>query len=239
MKSTPHIEVNQENVIAKVVLMPGDPYRAKFLAEKYLENPVCFNHIRGMLGFTGTYKGKKISIMGSGMGMPSIGIYSYELFTNYDVDVIIRIGSAGAYSADLNLFDVVVVSEAYSESSYALAQGGETKDTLAGSPRVNQVIEQAATQLNIPYQKCKIHSSDVFYRQNNCRDEMFNRGCACVEMESFALFHNANVTGKEAACILTISDSLVKAEATTAEQRQTSFLNMAEIALETAVLLQK
>ena len=238
MKSTPHIQVNQEGVIAKMVLMPGDPYRAKFIAENFLENPVCFNNIRGMFGYTGLYKGLKVSVMGSGMGMPSIGIYSYELFTNYDVDVIIRIGSAGAYSADLELFDVVLVNNAYSESTYALCQGGETRDRLPANPVINDAIRTAAKLNSIPYHEGDVHSSDVFYRENNCRDQMLNeKNCLAVEMEAFALFHNANVTGKKAGCILTISDSLVKHTETTPEERQNCFVQMATLGFETLKIL--
>ena len=238
MKSTPHIQVNKEGVIAKLVLMPGDPYRAKFIAENFLENPVCFNHIRGMLGYTGYYKGVKVSIMGSGMGMPSIGIYSYELFSIYDVDVIIRIGSAGAYSEKLELFDVILVDNAYTESTYARAQGGEKRDRLPANPEINDAIRAAAKLNEIPYHEGDVHSSDVFYRKNSCRDEMLNeKNCLAVEMEAFALFHNANVTGKKAGCILTISDSLVKHSETTPEERQNCFVQMATLGFETLKIL--
>lgn len=240
MKATPHIQVTEENVIAKTVLMPGDPLRAKFIAETYLEDVVCFNNVRGMLGFTGFYKGKKVSVMGSGMGMPSIGIYSYELFSNYGVENIIRIGSAGAYTDQLDLFDVVLAESAYSESSFAYAQGKEERDTLKSSEKLNDFIRSAAKDLNIKLHEGTIHSSDVFYRQEPVQERLFKeKGCLCVEMESFALFHNANVLGKNAACILTISDSLVTSKVTTAEQRQTAFNQMMEIALNTCVLINK
>ena len=238
MKATPHIEVTQENVIAKTVLMPGDPLRAKYIAETYLTDVVCFNKVRGMLGFTGYYKGVKVSVMGSGMGMPSIGIYSYELFNNYGVENIIRIGSAGAYSPELDLFDVVVVKDAYSESSYAYTQGDNPNDTIESNAELNDVIIKSANELAIPVHFERIHSSDVFYRKESCHERLFKeRGCVCVEMESFALFHNASVLNKRAACILTISDSLVTSKVTTSEQRQTSFNQMMEIALNTAIKL--
>lgn len=238
MKATPHIQVTEENVIAKTVLMPGDPLRAKFIAENYLEDVVCFNNVRGMLGFTGTYKGVKVSVMGSGMGMPSIGIYSYELFSNYGVDNIIRIGSAGAYTDKLDLFDVVLAESAYSESSYAYAQGKETRDILNSSPKLNAFIKDAASNLNIKLHCGTIHSSDVFYRQEAVHNKFYSeKACLCVEMESFALFHNANVLGKNAACILTISDSLVTSKVTTSQERQTAFNQMMEIALNTCVLI--
>lgn len=231
---TPHNEAKKGD-IAKTVLMPGDPLRAKFIAETFLENPVLFNDVRNMFGYTGTYEGKKVSVMGSGMGMPSIGIYSYELYTEYGVDNIIRIGSAGSYSKDAKVYDVVLATSAYSESSYALVQSGYGKDTLYPSDELNKKIEEAACKLNIPLIKGGIHSSDVFYREGSIdyiHDLRDNKGCLAVEMESFALFNNARVLGKKAACLLTISDSFVSNEVTTAEERQTSFTNMMKIALE-------
>ena len=238
MKATPHIEVTQENVIAKTVLMPGDPLRAKYIAETYLTDVVCFNKVRGMLGFTGYYKGTKVSVMGSGMGMPSIGIYSYELFNNYGVENIIRIGSAGAYTDELDLFDVVLAKEAYSETSFAFAQAGIQKDVMASNESLNKVIEEAAKSLNIKLNLGRIHSSDVFYHEQPVHEKLYNeKGCICVEMESYALFHNANVLNKKAACLLTISDSLVTSKVTTSEQRQTAFNQMMEIALTTVTML--
>ena len=237
MKATPHIEVREEGVIAKTVLMPGDPLRAKYIAETFLTDVVCFNKVRGMYGFTGTYKGVKVSVMGSGMGMPSIGIYSYELFNNYGVENIIRIGSCGAYSPNLKLYDVIVASDAYSESSYAMTQSGEDRDTLSANEELNKIIVSSAKSLNIPYHLGTIHSSDVFYRQNgSVHEELFGKhNCLAVEMESFALFHNANVLNKRAACILTVSDSLVTHEETTSEERQTAFEQMMKIALDAAI----
>ncbi|KAF2956211.1 purine-nucleoside phosphorylase [Marinitoga sp. 38H-ov] len=236
MIPTPHIEVDKKGIIAETVIMPGDPLRAKFIAENFLENPVLFNTVRNMFGFTGTYKGKKISVMGSGMGMPSIGIYSYELFKFYDVQNIIRVGSCGAYSEEIDLYDVILVEDSYSESTYAKVMAGIEDNILKPSSELNKRLEEAAKSLNIPIHKGRIHSSDVFYRQNfddykKIRD---NYGCIAVEMESFALFANAQVTGKNAACLLTVSDSLVTMKATTSEERMKSFTNMMKIALEMA-----
>jgi purine-nucleoside phosphorylase len=233
---TPHIGVSEQGVIAKTVLMPGDPLRAKFIADTFLEDAVQFNNVRGMLGFTGTYKGRKISVMGSGMGMPSIGIYSYELFQFYGVENIIRIGSCGAYSEDLKLYDVILATGAYSESAYAKVQTGSDSDVMVPSGALNETLEGIASELEIPLHKCRIHSADVFYNQQDgyfqkVRDEF---GCKAVEMESFALFANAKVTGKKAACLLTVSDSLVTHEVTTAEERQNAFTEMMKIALEMA-----
>lgn len=223
----------EKGMIAKTVLMPGDPLRAKFIAETFLENPVQFNDVRGMFGYTGTYKGKEISVMGSGMGMPSIGIYSYELFTQYDVESIIRIGSAGSYVPELKLYDVVFCDSAYSESSFAKMMSGYEKDVTYPSEVLKEKLQASADKLGIELHHTMVHSSDVFYNHlgSEYLDELREKGCGCVEMESFALFHNANVLGKHAACLLTISDSFVSHEATTPEQRQTSFTKMMEVAL--------
>ncbi len=234
--STPH-NAAEKGQIAKTVLMPGDPLRAKFIAETFLENPVEFNTVRNMFGYTGTYNGKEVSVMGSGMGMPSIGIYSYELYAFYGVENIIRIGSAGGYTADMKLYDVVLATKAFSESTFAKVQGGHEGKTLEPSAELNEKLEKAADKLGIPVVKTCIHSSDVFYRsgENTYLNELVNEhGCQCVEMESFALFANAKSLGKNAACLLTISDNLVTHELTTAEERQNSFTNMMKIALEVA-----
>jgi purine-nucleoside phosphorylase len=231
--STPHIAA-QPGDFAKTVLMPGDPLRAQFIAETFLQQPRLVTSVRGMLGYTGTWDGHEVSVMGSGMGMPSIGIYSYELFTQYGVENIIRIGSAGSYTEKAKVFDVVLATAAYSESSYAKVQSGWEEDVTYPSAMLNARLRDSAQQLGIPLLEGVIHSSDVFYREDTTpywqvlRDE---RGCLAVEMESFALFNNARVTGKNAACLLTISDSFVSHEVTTAEQRQTSFTNMMRIAL--------
>lgn len=186
----------------------GDPLRAKHIAETYLENPVQFNTVRNMFGYTGTYKGKRVSVMGSGMGMPSIGIYSYELFKFYGVENIIRIGSAGAYVGDLNLFDLVLADSAWSESTFPLAQAGVKSDVMEPSKELNERIIKAAKRLGKEVRLDRIHSSDIFYSEPGMptyEDFYREHGCVCVEMESFALFHNAKVLGKNAACLLTIS----------------------------------
>ena len=234
--STPHNNANYGD-IAKTVLMPGDPLRAKFIAETFLENPVLFNTVRNMFGYTGTYKGKKVSVMGSGMGMPSIGIYSYELYNEYGVENIIRIGSAGGYTKEAKIYNVILDNKEYSESSYAKTQCGYESDTLYPDAELNDKLKKAAKELNIPLQEGGIHSSDVFYRQggSDYMKDVVEKGCVAVEMESFALFSNARVLGKKAACLVTISDSFVTPEITTAEERQTSFTNMMKIALEAAI----
>lgn len=236
--ATPHnkAEVGQ---IAKTVLMPGDPLRAKFIADTFLTDVKQFNDVRNMYGFTGMYEGVQVSVMGSGMGMPSIGIYSYELYTQYNVENIIRIGSAGSYCEKAKVYDVVLATEAYSESSYAKTQSGYDKDKTYPSEAINDTIKECAAKLNIPVHEGCIHSSDVFYREGGTDYRALHneKGCLAVEMESFALFHNASVLEKKAACLLTISDSFVSNEITTAEERQNSFTNMMKIALDTAVAL--
>ncbi|MCL2222951.1 MAG: purine-nucleoside phosphorylase [Oscillospiraceae bacterium] len=234
--STPHNNA-KKGEIAKTVLMPGDPLRAKFIAEKYLDNAVQFNNIRGMLGFTGTYKGKPVSAMGSGMGVPSIGLYSFELFTHYDVENIIRVGSSGGYSEELDLRDIVLVEEAYSESSYARYQSGFEGDMLAASETLTTKLKESANKLGTKITAGRVHTSDIFYRTIKEQPEYWKKvrdekNCLSVEMEAFGLFHNANITGKNAACILTISDVLFDlGREVPIEERENRFTAMMEIAL--------
>ncbi|MBP3461272.1 MAG: purine-nucleoside phosphorylase [Bacilli bacterium] len=232
---TPHIEA-KKGEIAKTVLMPGDPLRAKYIAETYLENYTLVNSVRGMYAYTGNYKNKKITVMASGMGMPSIGIYSYELYKFYDVENIIRLGSAGSYSKDLNIYDVLLVNKCYSESSYAKTQNNDLNELQEGSKELNNIINITAKKLNRKLYFGNIHSSDVFYKENNNYEYLREKyGCLAVEMESFALFHNAKILNKKAACLLTISDSFITKEETTSLERQNSFNVMIEIALESSL----
>ena len=232
---TAHIEAKKEE-IAKNVIMPGDPLRAKEIAEKYLENAKCINNVRGMLGFTGTYKNKPVTVFASGMGMPSMGIYAYELFKFYDVETIIRVGSTGAYAQDLKLYDVILAEEAYSDSSFAKVQSNNTNEILKPDENLNNKIKNTAEKLNIKLHTGRIHSSDVFYKENNNYQKMVEEyNCICVEMESFALFQTANLLKKQAACLLTVSDSFVTKEETTSEERQKSFTQMIELALESII----
>ena len=228
---TPHNEA-KIGEIAKTVIMPGDPLRAKHIVEKYLSDYKLVNAVRGMFAWTGKYNNKLVTVMASGMGMPSMGIYSYELFKFYDVDKIIRIGSAGSYTKDLNLYDIVLVEGSYSESTYAKTQNGCTDNILYSSSELNNHIEEVATNNNIKITKGIVHSSDVFYKDNNNFNELYEKyGCLCAEMESFALFHNANIFNKQATCLLTISDSLVTHEETTSKERENNFDKMIELAL--------
>lgn len=220
---------------AKTVLMPGDPLRAKYIAETYLENPRQVNAVRNMFGYTGTYKGKEISVMGGGMGMPSIGIYSYELFNFYDVDQVIRIGSAGAFQDNIKLMDVVIGMGACTDSNYAYQYGlPGTFAPIADYELLNRAVETAKRQgTNVVVGN--VLSSDVFYNaMSNVNDLWRDMGVLAVEMEAAALYMNAAKAGKKALCMLTISDYLYTGESLSAEDRQLGFGKMMEIALELA-----
>lgn len=220
---------------AKTVLMPGDPLRAKYIAETYLENPRQVNAVRNMFGYTGTYKGKEISVMGGGMGMPSIGIYSYELFNFYDVDQVIRIGSAGAFQDNIKLMDVVIGMGACTDSNYAYQYGlPGTFAPIADYELLNRAVETAKRQgTNVVVGN--VLSSDIFYNaMSNVNDLWRDMGVLAVEMEAAALYMNAAKAGKKALCMLTISDHLYTGESLSAEDRQLGFGKMMEIALELA-----
>ena len=220
---------------AKTVLMPGDPLRAKYIAETYLENPRQVNAVRNMFGYTGTYKGKEISVMGGGMGMPSIGIYSYELFNFYDVDQVIRIGSAGAFQDNIKLMDVVIGMGACTDSNYAYQYGlPGTFAPIADYGLLSRAVEIAKGQgTNVIVGN--VLSTDIFYNtMSNANDLWKNMGVLAVEMEAAGLYMNAAKAGKKALCMLTISDHVYTGEALDAEERQLGFGKMMEIALELA-----
>jgi len=221
--------------IAKTVLMPGDPLRAKFIAETYLEDVKCFNQVRNMLGYTGTYKGKEISVMGGGMGMPSVGIYSYELFNFYDVDNIIRIGSAGALQDSLELKDLVIAMGACTDSNFANQyQLPGTYAPIASYSLMQKAIE-AAKMHNIPVVVGNVLSSDVFYNANEEANDLWKEmGVLAIEMEAAALYMNAAKSGKNALCLLSISDHIYKGTSLSAQERQEGFSDMMEVALELA-----
>lgn len=232
--STPHNNA-EKNDIAKTVLMPGDPLRAKFIAENYLENPVCYNEVRGMLGYTGTYKGVKVSVQGSGMGMPSIGIYSHELFNEYDVENIIRVGTAGAISDKANLRDLIIGMSASTNSSYASQYRLPGTYAPTASWKLLSAAVSSAEEKECVYHVGNIFSSDTFYDDASSLAEWQKMGVIGIEMEAAALYMNAARAGKNALCILTVSDCPLKGLSTTAQERQTSFRDMMEIALETAL----
>ena len=229
---TPHIGAI-EGQIAEKVIMAGDPLRAKFMAETFLENPVQYNSVRGMLGYTGTYKGKRVSVQGHGMGIPSIGIYTYELFNFYGVKSIIRTGSAGAYDPTLKLGDVVIGMGACTDSNYGAQYGlPGTYAPIADFDMARAAVEKAE-ELGVSYKVGNILSSDVFYGDSAEGWKAWQKmGVLAVEMEAAALYMNAARSGNKALCICTISDSLVTHEACSAEERQTSFTNMMNIAFD-------
>ena len=217
--------------IAETVIMSGDPLRAQFMAEHFLDNPVLFNKVRGMLGFTGTYKGKRVSVMGHGMGVPSMAIYSYELFNFYGVKKIIRVGSAGSMNPDLHIGDLMLAQGACTNSNYASQfQLSGTFAPIADFDLLRAAVEKAE-ELGYTYKVGNIYSSDIFYDENSGATAQWQKmGVLAVEMESAALYMNAARYGGRALCLCTISDSLVTGEATTAEQRQNSFTHMMDVA---------
>ncbi len=231
--STPHIEANKKD-IAKIVLMPGDPLRAKLFAETYLKNYKQINSVRGMLGFTGTYKNKEITVMGHGMGLDSIGIYSYELYTEYNVETIIRFGSCGSYNEDINIFDIIIADKAYTKSNYG--EGfGFYKDTIGATPSLikiaNKVVKDYKTEKKVF--NTTVNSSMWFYKTDNIDvpKEFVKKGIDVVEMEAFALYSIAKSLNKNALTLLTVSDHLVKNEFTSSEERRTGFKDMFNILL--------
>lgn len=235
MIPTPHIEAKDKNLIAETILLPGDPLRAEFIANTYLENVVKFNGVRNMFGYTGTYKNKKISVMGTGMGMASIGIYSYELIHFYGVKNLIRVGSCGAFNAKLNLYDVVIAMSASTNSNYASQYDlPGTYAPTASFDLMKKAIDYA-DKINVKYHVGNVLSSDIFYNaQQDAWKKWAEMGVLAVEMETAALYMNAAKASVNALTLLTVSDSLVTHEATSSEERQSAFTKMMEIALELA-----
>lgn len=239
MVKTPHINAD-ENAFGKTVLMPGDPLRSKFIAENFLENAELVNNIRGIQGYTGTYKGTKVSVMASGMGMPTIGLYSYELYNFFGVQNIMRIGSTGSMQEAVHVRDIIIGMGACTNSNYASQYGlGGTFAPIASYSLMKEAIAQSEA-IGAKYHVGNILSSDVFYNDNKEANAGWQKmGVLGVEMEAAALYMNAARCGKNALAILTVSDSLVTGEETTAEERQNSFTQMMEIALNTAVNMEK
>ena len=224
-----------KGAFAKTVLMPGDPLRAKFIAETFLENPVLVNNVRGIQGYTGTYKGVPVSVMASGMGIPTIGIYSYELFTEYDVDNIIRAGSAGAMRADLELGCVVAGMGACTNSNFASQyELGGTFAPIADFDLLMAAVE-SAKELGVKMPVGNLYSSDTFYDAAQRNMRWTKMGVMAVEMEAAGLYCNAAYTGKRALAICSISDNLITGEELPPEDRQSTFTNMMKIGLEIAV----
>ena len=222
--------------IAKVVLQPGDPLRAQYIADNFLEDVKLVSKTRNIFFFTGKYKGKEITVGASGMGCPSIGIYSYELYTEYEVDTIIRIGTCGAYTKDLQLFDILNVENSASESTYALNAWGIDGDLISHQGAAFDTINTTGEELGLAIKPTNIHTSDIFYRKDPAVPEVAVKyNCTAVEMEAFALFANAKHLGKNAATILTVSDIIPTGEFISADERETALRKMMELALETAI----
>ncbi|AVH45742.1 purine-nucleoside phosphorylase [Staphylococcus haemolyticus] len=231
---TPHIQPNGTK-IAKTVLMPGDPLRAKYIADNFLENVEQFNEVRNMFGYTGTYKGKEVSVMGSGMGIPSIGIYSYELYNFFDVDTIIRVGSCGALQENVNLYDVIIAQAASTNSNYVDQFNIPGHFAPIADYELITKAKNVADEIGAVSHVGNVLSSDTFYNADKTFNDNWQKmGILGIEMESAGLYLNAINTGKKALGIFTVSDHILRDEATTAEERQNSFTQMMEIALKIA-----
>ncbi len=238
---TPHNEAKKED-IAKVVIMPGDPLRAKYIAENFLTGYKLVSSVRNIYCYTGKYKDKEITVMASGMGMPSMGIYSYELFKFYDVDTIIRIGSCGGYGLNLKLFDIILSEQVYSESNYALQANNENCHLVESSDLINSIIEDTSKEINVPIIKGTTTCTECFDLYMKDVSKVLDRipsnlkpiGC---EMEAFALFYNAKLLGKKASCLMSVVDinSNNKPQSATAEEREKGLNNMIKLALESAI----
>ena len=237
-----HCNAKKED-IAKTVLMPGDPLRAKYIAENFLENARLVNTVRNMLAYTGTYKGKEITVFSHGMGMASMGIYCYELYKFYDVENIIRIGSCGAYSEDLNIFDTILVDKSYTEGNFAYEWNEKDCHLIESSEFLNEIIESTAKEINIPYIKGNTLCSDCFDGYLESIQNLIKRfpkelNIIGAEMEAFALFYMAHYLGRQASCLLTVVDSHYKKQEISSEEREKSLNNMITLALESAIKIE-
>ena len=232
--ATPHIEAKEED-IAPIVLLPGDPLRAKYIAQNYLDNYRIVNKVRNMYFYTGYYKGKKITIASSGMGIPSMGIYAYELFKFYNVKKIIRLGSCGAYSEDLNLLDIIMVDKSYTESNFSYELNNEKVNVSSSSEELNKMLLDSANKLGIKLNIGNVMSTDCFdwyVKDINVLLSRLPKDVIAAEMESFALFYLAKMFNREASCLLTVVDSHYKKEELTGEERESKLDKMALVALE-------
>ncbi len=236
---TPHNEAKKED-IANIVIMPGDPLRAKYIAENFLEDYILVNSVRGMYAYTGNYRGKRITVMASGMGMPSMGIYSYELYKFYDVQTIIRIGSCGAYSKDLNLFDIVLSENCYTEGNYALTLNNEDCHIVSSDDSINNIIKNTAKTSNISLYTGNTVCTDCFDLYMTDVNAFLGRlpenfNPISAEMEAFALFYTAKLLNKKASCIMSVVDSKYIDKVATTEERQTGLNNMIKLALDSSL----
>ena len=231
---TVHIE-SQKGDIAPRVLMPGDPNRVHYIAKKYLENPVLVNKVRGELAYTGTYKGVKVTIFSSGMGIPSMGIYSYELFNDYDVEEIIRIGTAGSYDPELKVYDILLADSVYSTTNFDTESGREDLEILNTSSELNSLIINTARNKNLDLKVGRLHSSEAFYTDNKDYTKYTDLGCKAVEMEAYALMYNANRFMKKATALVTISDNLITHEEIDSSARERKLDEMIVLALDSII----
>ena len=236
---TPHNEAKKED-IANIVIMPGDPLRAKYIAENFLEDYSLVNSVRGMYAYTGYYKGKRLTVMAHGMGMPSVGIYTYELFKIYDVEAIIRIGSCGGYTKDSNLFDIILSENCFSEGNYALTLNNDNCHLVSSSKELNDVIESTANSIDVNIHKGNTVCTDCFDLYMTDVNKFLERipkdfNPLGAEMEAFALFYNAKLLNKKAACLMSVVDSKYIDKVATTEERQTGLNNMIKLSLESAL----
>lgn len=236
---TPHNEAKKGD-IANIVIMPGDPLRAKYIAENFLDDYSLVNSVRGMYAYTGTYKGKRITVMASGMGMPSMGIYSYELYKFYDVQTIIRIGSCGAYSKDLNLFDIVLSENCFTEGNYALTMNNEDCHMVSSNSDINNIIKETAKENNVNLYVGNTVCTDCFDIYMTDVNQFLDRipenfSPISAEMEAFALFYTAKLLNKKASCIMSVVDSKYIDKVATPEERQTGLNNMIKLALDSSL----
>ena len=232
--STVHIEANKED-IAPLVLMPGDPNRARYIADKYLEKSKLVNVVRGELAYTGLYKGVRVTIFSSGMGIPSMGIYSYELFNDYDVEKIIRIGTAGSYTEDLKVYDILLADSAYSITTFEEESGRENMEIINTSAELNSMIMNTARMKGMDLKTGRIHTTEAFYTDNKDYSKFIEMGCKAVEMEGYALLSNANKFMKKATVLLTISDNLITKEIIDSTSRERKLDEMIVLALESII----
>ena len=238
-----HCNAKKED-IKSVVLMPGDPLRAKYIAENFLENARLVNTVRNMLAYTGSYKGKEITVFSSGMGMPSMGIYCYELYKFYDVNTIIRIGSCGSYNKNIKPLDTILVEDSYTESNFAFSWNGKDCHIAYPCEEINKTIEAVAKENNLPFVKGSTLCGDCFDRYLEDLDSLINRfpkdlNIIGAEMEAFSLFYLAKCLNKKAACLLTVVDSLYSTEELSSKERETSLNTMIKIALESALKIEE
>lgn len=234
--ATPHIEAKKEE-IAKIVLMPGDPKRCEFIAKTYLTSYKLINDVRGETAYTGYYKDKLVTIFPSGMGIASMGIYSYELFNEYDVEAIIRIGTAGSYIEDLKLYDVLLAESSYSETSYDEEAINKSVNIINSSYKLNSIIIETSKKMDMELKTGRVHTSEAFYSANNNFEKYYEQNCVAVEMESFALFINAKKANKKASCLLTISDELLTKKEISSIEREKKLNKMITLALESIITL--